>query len=410
MSQRSSVPSSPIRRALIVMGALSFVALSGRQFTALFHGGLNAPLDFAAFWAAGRLAVDGENPYSGDRLHDVQASVGLTSLAVIAWNPPWTLTLLMPFGSMPFRFAYGLWIVVHLTLIVASSILLWRAFDGPRRLAWIAPLVSLTFAPTFFLIGNAQLTAVVLFGLALFVFACRADRPILAGAGLSLVATKPHLVVLLGVWLALMAIRTPFGRRVLLGALVAGVVLCLPPAFAVPSVWGDYFSVLTGPADPRIRPLADWKPPLIGWWLRQSVPGQPFWIQWLPLLFATVTVAALSMRTRTRHSWEGTIASVPWLVALSLLVAPYGAWAYDLVLLLVLILAVVAQLARVPDRRAIAIGFVWLASVNVLSVILMINGVSSEWYVWLAPSLLLGAAAVGRLLAVPRTALQSMRV
>ena len=222
MASIPAAPPSTLRRALLAVGAIIALAAGASQLDRLFRGGLNAPLDFAAFWAAGHLTVDGENPYSGDHLRDAQASVGLTDLAVITWNPPWTLTLLMPFGAVPFRSAYGLWVVVHLALVAVSALLLWRAFDGPTRFAWVPLLIALTFVPTAFLIGGGQLTAVVLFGLAGFAAASRAERPLLAGAALALCATKPHLLVPLAVWLLFSSCRSWYGRRVLLGALAAG--------------------------------------------------------------------------------------------------------------------------------------------------------------------------------------------
>jgi hypothetical protein len=387
-------PARPVRRLLLAVGVVIVLGVGLVQFDRLFRTPLNAPLDFAAFWAAGHLAVEGANPYSGDQLRAAQASVGLTDLAVIAWNPPWTLALLMPFGAVPFRAAYGLWVLIHFGLLISAVLLLWRSVDGAKRLVWVPLLIVLTFGPTAFLIGMGQLTAVVLFGLAGFAAACRANRPFLAGAALALGATKPHLLIPLAVWFLFSAWRNSFGRRALLGALAAGGLMCVPPMLAVPGVWSDYLTAVTGPSDPRIRPLAEWKPPLVGWWVRQAVPGAPFWVQWLPGVVAAVVVAGWCLKRRTQLTPTAALAHLPWLVGASLLVAPYGAWSYDLVLLLVPVLGVAAQLARTPNRRAIAVFAVGLACVNVVSLVMMLNGVSSEWYVWFAPCVLLGAWAV----------------
>jgi hypothetical protein len=374
---------------VLAVGTIIVIVAGLTQIDRLFRAPLNAPLDFAAFWAAGHLAVEGDNPYDANRLQDAQAAVGLTDIAVIAWNPPWTLALVMPFGAVPFRSAYGLWALTHLGLLAASSFLLLRAFDGPRRLVWVPLVIVFTFGPTAFLMGNAQLTAVVLFGLAGFAAACRANRPLLAGAALALVATKPHLLIPFAVWFLASAYRTEFGRRVLFGALVAGALMCLPPALAVPYVWGDYFTAVTGPADPRIRPLAEWKPPLAGWWARQAVPGTPFWVQWLPALFAVGAVAGWCLKRHTKLTPDGALAYMPWLVGASLLVAPYGAWSYDLVLLLVPVLAVAVRLRAARDRIATAAGAACLLSANAVSLVMMMSGTSSEWYVWFAPCVLL---------------------
>ena len=383
----------PIRLLLLAVGTIVVIVTGLAQFNQLFRSQLNAPIDFAAFWAAGHLAVEGENAYRGDQLAEVQASVGLTDLAVTAWNPPWTLALLMPIGAVPFRAAYGLWVLAHLGLMAASALMLWKAFDAPKRHGWLPLVIAFTFVPTVFLIGGGQLTAVVLFGLAGFALACRMERPILAGAALALVAVKPHLLVPFGVWLLISGCRTPFGRRVLLGALAAGVLMCVPPTLAAPRVWLDYFAALTGPPTAGIRPRSAWQPPLVGWWLRQPSPGAPFWVQWTPTALAALVTAAWCVRTRSRFTAPEALARLPWLVGVSLLVAPYGAWAYDLVLLLFAVLAVSARLADAPDRRA-GIAVAWLMSVNAVSLVMMLLGASSEWYVWFAPCVLLGAWAV----------------
>src|SRR5580700_8777023 len=118
MPQSHTTPPSTFRRSLVAVGIVVALLAGVSQLNRLFQGALNAPVDFAAFWAAGHLTAEGKNPYSGDQLRDAQAAVGLTDLAVIAWNPPWTLTFLMPFGTVSFRTAYGFWALSHFGLLV----------------------------------------------------------------------------------------------------------------------------------------------------------------------------------------------------------------------------------------------------------------------------------------------------
>jgi hypothetical protein len=169
--------------------------------------------------------------------------------------------------------------------------------------------------------------------------------------------------------------------------------MCVPPALAVPHVWADYIAAVTGPPDPRIRPLAEWKPPLVGWWVRQAVPGTPFWVQWGITAVAALAAVAWCVRTRPRLTPSEALTHLPWLIGVSLLVAPYGSWAYDLVLLLPAVLAVAARMSSAPNRRAIVVGVAFLLSVNMVSLALMLNSVSSEWYVWFAPCVLLACFA-----------------
>ena len=210
------------RRVLIAIGVVVICFVSVLLLDKLFRGGLNAPLDFAEYWTAGKLSVAGESPYGGANVRAQQRSLGLNDTAIMMWKPPWTLTLVMPIGALPFRVAYGVWVLVHLALLLLSAELLWRAFGGAPRLRWVSHLIALTFGPTMFLIGAGQITTVVLLGLAGFAYFARMDRPYLAGACTALTAVKPHLLALFALWLLLEATRSAIARKVLLGGLFVG--------------------------------------------------------------------------------------------------------------------------------------------------------------------------------------------
>lgn len=386
---------SPLRSSLLAAGAVVAVCAGVAQLDRLFRGGLNAPLDFAEYWTAGALNAGGRDPYSGANVRAVQRGLGLDDTAIMMWNPPWVLTLVMPLGLLPFRIAYGVWVLLHLALVVVSAELLWRTFGGPARARPVAYAVALTFAPTVFLIGAGQITAVALFGLAGYLYYSRAGRPLTAGACAALTAVKPHLLVLFALGL-LLAARRVQGRKVLLGGVLVGALACVPPTLANPDVWAQYRAAVAGPSTPDHNHVSVWAPPIAGWWLRQAVPGHPFAVQWAPLVAA---VGAFTVwRWRTRGAGAERAEYLPWVVGLSLLAAPYGAWAFDLVLLLVPVLAVAARLAATPNRRAVVVGTGWLVCANAAALAMMLNHVPAQWYVWFAPFVMLGAVAVGRLI------------
>lgn len=276
--------------------------------------------------------------------------------------------------------------------------LLWRGFGGPPRFRWAAHLAALTFGPTVFLFGAGQITAVVLFGLAWFLYFVRNDRPLLVGACAALTAVKPHLLGVFALWLVLVGIRSAAGRKVLLGGALAGLAACVPPTLANPDVWGQYAETVGGASNADHRHLADWNPPVAGWLLRRVLPGEPFAAQWVPLGVALVGFAVWRRNRGPELRWADRL---PWVVGLSVLAAPYGAWAFDLVLLLVPVLAVGARVARSRNPAAIAIGLIALACVNAVSLVMLTHRASGEWYVWVTPAVLLGCLAAARL-AEPR--------
>jgi hypothetical protein len=411
-----TIPPSPLpptgpRRLLLAAGVVAVVACGGLILDKLFRGGLPAPFDFTAFWIAGQLLAAGENPYDPARIREMQSALGMDDTAIVAWYPPWGLVPMLPLGFVPFRAAYGVWVLAHLALIIASAELLWRGSGGAPGKRWVAYLLTLTFVPTAFLIGSGQVTTVVLFGLAGFLAARRAGRPYLAGALGALTAIKPHLLALFALWLLVGAARTRDGRKVLLGGLAVGVIGCLLPTLANTHVWADYLHAVTAPSSANHYHLSRWTPPLVGWWLRQEVPGAPFWVQWVPLAVAAAGFAVWYVLSGRRAA--DPLAAFPWLVGFSLLAAPYGVWQHDLVLVLVPVFAAAVRLCGRPDPAAITTGLAWLMTANAVMLAMMLPPqTSSEYYVWVVPTILIGcrlAATMTARAAAPSTVLEAAR-
>ena len=54
------------------------------------------PDDFIEYWAAARLTLDGQNPYDPHLLLPLQQAAGRnTDEAVMMWNPPWSLAVVL---------------------------------------------------------------------------------------------------------------------------------------------------------------------------------------------------------------------------------------------------------------------------------------------------------------------------
>src|ERR1700722_13442744 len=108
-----------LRRICVAIGLCVVLGLTGWQFDLLFRHQMEVPFDFAAFCVAGHLAANGENPYQPNRIQEIQGELGITDIAVVVWNPPWTMSMLMPFGALPFRLAFGAWELFHIALMLA---------------------------------------------------------------------------------------------------------------------------------------------------------------------------------------------------------------------------------------------------------------------------------------------------
>lgn len=341
------------------------------------------PNDFVEYWSAARVHARGGDPYDATQIlpHQREASGdSAMTVAVMLWTPPWTLPLYLPFGLLEPRAAHLAWLAVQAACVLASAGLLWRVYGPPaplrwlRRIGWAAipVLVAVVFAPVWWMVWYGQNTGFVLLGVAGFVYLRAQGRPTAAGAAVALTAIKPHLLALFGLALVFDA-ATRSGRRALLGgvAVVAlGAGLALVPD---PDVFRQFAAALSRPRSAESVPLSHWQIPTPGYRLREFVAGDRlahdagalFWLQFLPL--AAGVIALVPYWLARRRAWDWTV-ETPRLVFASVLAAPYGAWMFDLTVLLVPVVAMFARLARAPRLVPVtaAVGAYLLLSVLTL--------------------------------------------
>src|SRR4051794_33614346 len=67
--------------------------------------------DFVEYWAAGRLLLEGSNPYDPDLVHELGRQAGRSDEGILMWNPPWALPLVLPLGMLPVRVAHLAWLL-----------------------------------------------------------------------------------------------------------------------------------------------------------------------------------------------------------------------------------------------------------------------------------------------------------
>jgi hypothetical protein len=337
------------------------------------------PDDFVEYWAAGRLCLHGQDPYSPPLLLDLERQAGRdTDEAVMMWNPPWTLPVVMPLGALPARAAQLTWLFVGLAAIGFSADRLWRTYGGPAELRWVGWAVPLTFVPTYIVLNAGQIGPLLLLGAALFVWLDRTGRPALAGAAAALLAIKPHLAYLL--WLAILLDAVVNRRwKVLVGGLAAGLIAAVLPLAFNPDVYAQYHAAL------RDHPPAQWVSLTLGTVLRVLLGEDRFWLQFVPVLLGVGWFAWHWRRHARTWDWAE---QTPVLLLVSFVTSPYGAWHFDLVLLLVPLVALAAGLARKPHSQTTwAAAAVYLAA-NGVMLGLSVAEVWSFWFAWCAPLVL----------------------
>ena len=386
------------RTRLLVLILLVVVGAVGVRFAPHFgDASVLRPFDYMQYQTAGRAVLSGQNPYDGRVLYPLQKEIGTDwDDPVMMWNPPWTLPAILPLGAMHWRIGQLLWFAANFAAVVGSALLLWRSFGGARERSGVALALALGFAPTVFLLLLGQISGFLLLGLAGFLWAVRQQRFALAGCLAALTAIKPHLFVPFALLLGLEAIhKSAFRRTVIAGALALGLFAVIPLAWN-PDVWTQYLAATGAGEASSHNTIREWVHPTLGYAIRQALPGEPFRALFVPLALVLPGVALYWYRRRAEWDWT---VELPRVVLVSMLAAPYGAWGFDLVVLLVPV--VQAGVWLVPHRE-LAIRFaIAFGTLNVLALLTLLRE-NSMTNVWLAPAVALGYLAVGFSLS-PRT-------
>jgi hypothetical protein len=378
----------PLRRLLLAAGVAALLALVAWQASSLLNNSALLPQDdFVEYWAAGRLNAEGRDPYDPEQLQPLQEHADRhAGFAIMMWNPPWTLPLVMPFGLLPPRVGQIVWLLLHLAVVLFCADYLWRFFNGPPRLRWLPYLLALTFLPTAFMLRAGQITPFVLLGVVGFLHFHRRNGW-LAGACCLLIAIKPHLLYLFWVALLLWGVRE---RRwsVFLGGAVAGLAATAVAVFFNPSVLAQYHDALAH------RPPEQWVSPTAGAALRLAFGKDPFWLQFLPTLAGLAWF--VPRWVRRGHSWDWAD-QMPLLVVVSLLTTSYGAWPFDLVVLLLPLLRAAVWVANRPTPLLVGAAVGCGAVINGAALIMNLFHVESFWFIWMTPAVLVAYLLIHRL-------------
>ncbi len=191
-----------ILAGLIFCGLSLWRGFRGELFMGRAHGG-----DFLVFYSAGKMA----SPAVYDRAQISAVEHGLlpewTRNQMLPFgNPPWFAQLLRLVALVPYRIAYGLWLLVSLAIYIAGLRLLFpvAGLEGAGRTT--ATLLAVSAFPFLFetWIGG-QVSVLAFFGFAAFLRLRHSGRFFMAGLALALSSYKPSLVALPAVMLVALA-------------------------------------------------------------------------------------------------------------------------------------------------------------------------------------------------------------
>jgi hypothetical protein len=361
------------RRNLVTAALLAAVlaVLAWQCRTLLADPTIWPPDDTVEYWAAARLQLAGADPYAPAALLPLERAAGRdTAEAVMMWNPPWTLTYVLPLGALPPRVGQLAWLFVGIGAVVGSVLLLRAAYATPATAGRFGPAAA-AFVPIYLVLQAGQIGPLLLLGAAGFAFYARRGQLAWAGVAAVLLSVKPHLAYLL--WVAMVADAVARRRVSMLAAgVAAGSLTAALPLLWNADVYGQYLAAM------RDHPPAEWVSLTLGTVLRVAFGAERFGLQFVPLALGLGWFAWHWWPRRQSWDWA---AELPKLLLASFLTSPYGAWHFDLVLLLV------AVLHRAADPAAGRLTWAYLAF-NALALAVNLSGATSVWYGWFAPALL----------------------
>lgn len=202
--------------------------------------------DFAAQWTACRLIRT--NPFDLAAITQLQSHLAIhkTNIMVMG-NPPWTALFFLPFSLLPYDYANALWVITSTGILWFVAIFFWRAFGQHDNT--IALALTFGFAPTLTLLTIAQIDAILMLAVVIFLVGVSRQWWLVAAMGLALFSVKPHLMILPALSILLWAVRHR-NWRLLTGAFamvaaMAAAVLLLN--HSVYSQWFNYFNHLLLP-------------------------------------------------------------------------------------------------------------------------------------------------------------------
>jgi hypothetical protein len=379
------------RSAVVLLLGLGVVAYFGGRLLDRFYADPKflEPHDFLQYWAAGRLNATGGNPYDADQLFELQKAAGRPNdHPVRMWNPPWALTLTMPIGLLDARTAQLVWVGTQFVLVVLAAGWLWRLAGGRADRTWVGWGLAAVAPMTAAVMFAGQSSGWLFVGLVGFYAAVKTDRPRLAGLA-ALCALKPHLFLPLWLLLVLDATQSRSARARLGWGIAAGLAMVLIPTAVNPHVWGQYLAALREPGGAGHVPLSAWEPPLLGYWLRAYTDVARFGIQFVPTAAVVLLTPVYWWLRRKTWDWSE---ELPRVLLAGALAAPYGAWDFDLVVLLVPLVLAAERLSHSPRPGVIAAAVAGLALFILVSHQITVG----KYYVWMTPAVIAAYVAANR--------------
>jgi len=340
-----------------------------------------AVTDFVVFWAPSRLLLRGGNPFSPAEVFELQRQIGFSgSKPDLMWNPPWTLSFVLPFGAMDFSMSHFVWLLAQAFFIVISAAKLGEIYGQSKHNSKLRWMITLTLVPTWLVLIIGQISPLVLLGATGFLYFEKTNRPFWAGASSALIAVKPHLMYLF--WIAVLFWTLRQRRwQVAFGGILAIATTAAIPAIIDPEIYSQFIDMYRFPG--RTTPF-ELPAPSLGSLLTLYVPHGNTPIQFLPPMVGVLWFLWHWQRHKTDWRWSE---QLPLMILVSLTLSAY-AWTYDLVVLLPAVfhgVTILDSQNRRWQNNPIVLLYLGINATYFVSKLIITTDI---FYFWLAPAFL----------------------
>jgi hypothetical protein len=167
-------------------------------------------------------------------------------------------------------------------------------------------------------------------------------------------------------------------------ALLAAVGIAM---LANPQVLSQYRYALANPPSGNITPT-------FGAFLRLAFGEERTWLQFVPTAIGLIWFPVYWLSHRRTWTWEF---QVPMLLLVSFLTTSYGAWVFDLVILLVPILQAAVWACSDRERRLVQLALGCYVAINGAALAMNLGEASYPAFVWMTPAIFVSYLALRRM-------------
>jgi hypothetical protein len=334
--------------------------------------------DFIEYWSAGLVLLAGQNPYDPATMLAAQQTAGWQPAeALMMWNPPWVMPMVIPLAWLDYASSRTAWFFVQVAALVISAVLTWKVYAGERKSGSLITIAAgILTGAVFWMLFYGQISFLILLGAAGFLALVKRGTfkaDFLAGAAAVLITIKPQSFYLIWPALLIWVLSTRRWGALWGGLSALGIGLLMGSAF-YPGLLAAYFYALQN------MPPTAWYTPTIGYWLRAWFGFERFWLQFVLVLPALALVVIYTWRNRRVWRWED---EMPLLILVSLATSAY-AWTHDQVIFLIPFVYLAVRFLLAEQRRAVIVfAIVWI----ILNLSLFVGHFffQEHYFAWLAP-------------------------